>query len=115
MIFTRNGQVVTRMNWAAPTARADGSNYGAAEHAGYELGVSNPDDPADGFRPFVSVPAAYAVTSWALADLNMIEAGDYEVALRAVDTGGRTGAWSNPLLFNADLAAPAAPVGLSVS
>lgn len=115
MIFTRNGEVATHLNWSAPTTRTDGSAYGDADHAGYELGISDPGNPADGFSPWVSVPAAYAVTTWPLDELNMYEPGDYEIALRTVDKQGGTSEWSSPLTFAARLAAPNPPAGLSVS
>lgn len=116
MIYTKqDGAVVTTLAWTPPTARVDGSVYRAADHAGYELGVSDAANPADGFAPWVSVPAAYGVSVWPLSDLNMVEDGVYEVALRTVDTGGRTSAWSTATTFTAATAAPEAPTGLAVS
>lgn len=114
MIYERNGEVVTRLRWDAPTTRTDGALYDAAQHAGYELGVSDPANPDDGFRSWVSVPAAYDVTEWPLDQLNITEPGQYEVALRTVDAGGLTSDWSTPLVYAARLAAPNAPTGLSV-
>ncbi len=114
MIFKKNNVVATKIQWTAPTVREDGSTYSAAQHAGYELGVSDPANPTDGFAPFVSVPAAYNVTEWLLNNLNIGESDTYEVALRTVDTDGLTSAWSNSMVFTAENARPNAPDGFNV-
>lgn len=116
MIFTdKNGNEATTLNWIAPTERTDGTRYGATDHQGYELGVSDPAVENDGFVSFVSVPAKYEISKWPLDQLNMLSEGLYEVALRTVDSRGRVSPWSSPLSFSAGLAVPSAPTGLSVS
>lgn len=115
MIFTKaDGTSVTELAWVPPTTRADGSSYGTADHAGYELGTSDPLNATDGFTAWVSVPATYDITTWPLDQLNMNTEGDYEVGLRVIDTKGRQSVWSNPALFTAALANPDAPTGLNV-
>jgi len=112
VIFIKNGVITTEISWEAPTERTDGAAYTAVDHAGYELGVAN----AQGvFQPWVSVPAAYHITSWPLNHLNITTEGQHAVALRTVDTGGRVSVWSNPLLLTAmAVAAPNSPTDLSV-
>lgn len=105
------GDVATQISWTAPSEQADGTAYGDAEHAGYELGVIRDE----GITPHVSVPAAYAVTDWPLDQLELDTEGQHEVALRTVDTDGRTSAWSASVLFTSELAGPNAPTGLLVS
>jgi len=112
MIFEKSGVLATDINWTAPTARTDGDAYGAADHAGYELGIS---DGAGGYSPWVSVPAAYDVTSWPLNQLNLSTEGDHEVVLRTIDNGGRQSAWSTGVVFTVSLASPNAPTGVDVS
>lgn len=114
MIFKKNGVIATKIQWVAPTSRVDGSAYSAAQHAGYELGVSDPANTTEGFAPFVSVPAAYNATEWPLDNLNIGEPDTYEVALRTVDTSGLTSAWSSPIVFTAEIASPNAPTGFDV-
>lgn len=110
MIFYRNGELATTLRWVAPTTRADETSYGASSHAGYELGVNR----NGAFTAWVSVPAAYDTTAWPLNELNITEPGEYEIALRTVDTGGLTSAWSSPLVFTAQLAQPNPPTNLSL-
>lgn len=110
MIFYKDGVQASSLSWDAPTTRTDGTAYGAESHAGYELGVNRNGE----FTPWVSVPAAYDVTSWPLDELNISTPGTYEVALRTVDTGGLTSAWSNPLVFTAQLALPNPPTNLTI-
>jgi len=114
MIFTKDGNTAVSFKWVAPTKRTDGTAYGTADHAGYELGVSDPANSTDGFSPFVNVPAAYDITEWPLANLGIAEEGTYEVALRTVDKGGRTSKWSSPLVFDVGLANPNEPTGFGV-
>lgn len=110
MIFETGGRAATILSWSPPTTRTDGSVYDAPQHAGYELGVNS----GGTFESRVSVPAAFGVTTWALDDLNITAAGDYEVALRAVDTAGNASAWSNPTVFTARLAPPSAPTNFTI-
>ena len=111
MLFYKDTLPVTELHWDAPSARVDGTVYGATDHAGYELGV----EESGAFIPFVSVPAVYSVTSWPLADLNFTEERAYSVALRTIDTAGRVSAWSAPVVFTVALASPNSPTNLRVS
>jgi len=85
MIYKRNNIEVTEISWIAPTEREDATPYTAAEHAGYELGVSV---NGGGYTPWVDVPAAYDVTSWPLNELNLDDEGIYEIAMRTLDING---------------------------
>lgn len=114
MRFYNGNTPATRIRWTAPTTREDGSAYAASTHRGYVLGVSDPGNPNDGIRAHVSVPAAYDVSEWPLDQLNITEPGDYEAALATVDSDGQQGAWSSPFAFEARLAPPSPPTGLTV-
>ena len=111
MIYFKDGVQKTQIEWVAPTKRTDGSAYGDADHAGYELGVGS----NGAYEPWVAVPAAYNITSWPVGQLNLNDEGDYEVVLRTVDKGRRVSAWSAPANFTVTLADPQAPAGLVVS
>lgn len=110
MIFEAGGAAATVLSWSPPTTRTDGSAYGAPQHAGYELGVNS----SGTYESRVSVPAAFDVTTWSLNDLNITDAGDYDVALRAVDTSGNVSAWSNSTTFTARFAPPSAPTNFTI-
>lgn len=116
MIFERNdGAVATKISWIPVTEREDGSAYPAEAHYGYELGVSDPANPNDGFTPKISFPTAYATSEWPLNKLDLTVPGVYEVALRTVAKDGGGSPWSAPLVFAARVPRPNAPTGLSVS
>lgn len=114
MIFSVNGQSRTRFGWNPPTTREDGTGYGAADHHGYEIGLSDPNNPDDGFRPHVGIPAGYDVTAWPLAELNIEQPGTYELALRTIDRDMRPSRWSAPFTFAADLAPPSPPTDMQL-
>lgn len=113
MLYTRNGIAATSVSWDAPTSRTDGTLYDASQHAGYELGMSDPAAAVGEFQPWVSVPAAYDVTDWPLNELNITAPGTYELALRTVDRGGLVSPWSNAIVITAEYAPPNAPTGFN--
>ena len=105
-MFYKNGTLATQISWTAPTQYVDGSAYGDADHAGYELGV-------DG-AAFVAVPAVYNVTSWPLAELNL-GYGTFSLTLRTVTKTGLVSDWSNPVdIENRDERIPEAPLSFFV-
>jgi len=116
MIFSRtqDSQPATHLQWDAPTARTDGTPYGAADHAGYVLGIADAT-VTGGFREHVSVPAAYDVTEWPLDQLNITDPGIYMISLATVDVNGLRSAWADPFSFTASYAPPSPPTGLSAS
>jgi len=115
MQFFKDGNPVTNIDWTPPSTRSDGTPYVDTDHKGYELGLSNPNDPTDGFVPHISFPTSLGATSWPYDQLNITAEGDYEAALRTVDNGDRVSVWSNPILFTVSLAPPNPPTGLSAS
>lgn len=99
------GKPVENIKWKAPTTREDGTAYVATDHLGYELGVGGVSNT---IAPFISVPAAYNIVSWPIAQLNL-KVGDHKVYLRTVPKVGVPSQWSSPLFLSAKLAPPSAP------
>jgi hypothetical protein len=111
-MFYKNDVRATQISWTPPTEYTDGSAYGSSDHAGYELGVLR-----DGqIQPHISVPATYDVTSWPLNELNLVEYGDHEIALRTVTQNSIVSAWSTTIVVeNRDEREPTAPVNFSAA
>lgn len=112
MIYLKkDGTATTKLRWKAPVTRADLTLYTAEEHAGYELGISDGVTLPDAAH--VSIPAAYHVMEWPLADLDLdLKSGVVSLYLRTVDTDGRVSDWSDPFEIEVDLAKPGKPLNL---
>lgn len=104
----------TTMRWTDPTARADGSAFGASDFRAYELGSSadgNPASPA----ALLTLPTAFGVGQspipTAVSDARHIIQW---LHLRTIDNLGQISVWSPgvEVLFSSP---PLAPAGLSAA
>lgn len=103
------------LSWVGPTTYTDGSPFGQADFAGFELAVNG--------QGAVAVPVSFNPTNQYVFDIEGLasiqaEPGavrTYTVALRTVAKNGQVSAWSAPVSFTLDLRVPNPPVELQVS
>lgn len=98
----------TVISWTNPTTRVDGSPYGQADNAGYELGI-------DGTGA-VSIPLAWG-TQFDLTTLDAYRAlnsGTHTLTLAVVSKGGVKSNPTPPVSFQIEVA-PMAPTNLVVA
>lgn len=103
------------ITWTNPTARIDGSAYGQADNAGYELAIAAGASPPP-VTGQVSIPVAWG-TSFDISTLAAYQAlagGAYEFFLRVVDKAGVVSEWSNAAPFSI-ARPPMAPTNLAVA
>lgn len=101
------------LRWTDPTARADGSAFGASDFRAYELGVS-PDGTPGNSVALLTLPTAFGVGQspipTAVADSRNTPQW---LHLRTIDNNSLMSVWSNgvEVLFSSP---PLAPAGFSV-
>lgn len=96
----------TKVSWAAPTKRADGSAYTAADHAGYLLQIGS-------YR----ITVTGAVTSYNLAsnpEVAKLASGTYPVTVYTIDKHGVQSAPSETKTLTV-VASPNAPTQVTLS
>lgn len=101
----------TKLTWTGPTTYTDGTPYGAADHAGYEISING--------QPAVAVPVAYQVSNqyeFDIALLGVVSYGTYSVTMRTVAANGQRSVPTNPVTFRIDdLRTPNPPTNLAVA
>lgn len=102
----------TVLRWLGPTTYTDGSPFGQADYAGFEVEVNG--------SGAVALPVQFAANnqySLQLSNLASVqaEAGarrTFTVRLRTVASNGLPSDWSAPLSFDLDLRVPNPPTSL---
>jgi len=105
----------TTIFWANPTSRTDGTPYGQADNAGYELAITGAATPPPATGQ-IAIPLAFG-TSFdvsTLAAYQGLSTGDYDFYLRVVDKNGLVSGWSNAAPFSRAMA-PMVPTNLTIS
>ncbi len=103
------------LSWVGPTTYTNGTPFGEADYAGYELQVNG--------QGAVALPVQFAPSnqySFDIEELAQVEAepGEirtYNVALRTVARNGQSSVWSDPLAIVLDLRLPNPPTSLAVA
>lgn len=98
----------TMLKWANPTTYIDGSVYGQADNAGYQINI----DAA----PAVSIPLAWGTQFdlTTLAAFTALKKGTHSLTLQAVSKGGIASAPSSAATFSVDIA-PSAPTAVALA
>jgi len=102
------------LSWVGPTTYTDGSPFGEADFAGYEIQVN--DSGAVALPVQFNPDNTYEFDLESLASVQA-EAGairSYKVELRTVAKNGQVSVWSESKTFNLDLRVPNPPTGLLV-
>jgi hypothetical protein len=103
------------LRWVGPTTYTDGSPFGEADFAGYEIQVN--DSGAVALPVQFNPDNTYEFDLESLASVQA-EAGairSYKVELRTVAKNGQVSDWSESLTFSLDLRIPNPPTELQVS
>lgn len=98
----------TLLKWQNPTTYVDGSPYGQADNAGYQINLDA--------SPAVSIPLAWG-TQFDLSTLAAYAAlkkGSHSLTLQAISKGGVASAPSSAATFSVDLA-PAPPTAVALA
>jgi hypothetical protein len=98
-----------KLQWTGATRYTDGSPFGAADFAGYELSV-------DG-QPAVALPVSFQTSNEYEFDLNVLglSYGSHSATLRTVAVNGQRSDPTGPVTFLVvDDRKPAAPTNLRV-
>lgn len=103
------------LRWTDPTARTDGSAFGASQFRAYELGSSLAGDPAGLVTPLLALPTAFGVGQSPIPTAVSDRRNQIQwLHLRTIDSNGLMSAWTNgvEVLFSA---APLEPAGFSAA
>jgi hypothetical protein len=103
------------LSWVGPTTYTDGSAFGSADYAGYEIQVNG--------EAAVALPLAFNPTNQYVFDVSTLasvqaEPGairQFTVALRTVARNGQVSDWSQSVQFSLDLRVPNPPTSLAVA
>lgn len=103
------------LSWVGPTTYTNGSAFGQADFAGYEIQVNG--------AGALALPVQFSPSNQYSFDLEQLasvqaEAGElrsFTVALRTVAKNGQTSAWSESVEFTLDLRIPNPPTELAVA
>ena len=104
----------TVLRWTDPTARTDGSAFGASDFRAYELGVSSDGTPTNAVS-LLALPTAFGVGQSPIPSAVSDNRNTPQwLHLRTVDTNNLTSVWTTGLevLFSSP---PLAPAGFSAA
>lgn len=79
------------LSWLPPTKNTDGSAFGAADLAGYTIGIKVGTALV---VPVISIPMGYDTTSLLFADLPLPRNEEFYVAMRTDANNGQTSDWA---------------------
>ena len=99
-----------KLTWTGATSYTDGSPFGAADFAGYELSVDN--------QPSVALPVSFQTSNEYEFDLDLLSLsyGSHSATLRTVAVNGQRSDPSGAVTFLvADERRPSAPTNLVVA
>jgi hypothetical protein len=102
------------ISWTPPTKYVDGSEFGAADFAGYEFGYRTAGS-SEPYTLTVAVPLPFGITSLDLAPLSLPQLRDLDFAMRTVAKNGMVSDWTNPLSIRFDARRPLEPSALRVA
>lgn len=99
-----------KLTWTGATTYVDGSPFGAADYAGYELSIDN--------QPAVALPVSFQTSNQYEFELDLLNLsyGSHSATLRTVAVNGQRSDPSGAVTFLvADTRRPAAPTNLGVA
>lgn len=99
--------------WTPPTKYTDGTDFGAADFAGYEWGYRTAGSGSD-YQLTVAVPVSFDITELDLSSLDLPRLQDLDLVMRTVAKNGEFSDWTNPLPIRFDNRKPNPPAALAV-
>jgi hypothetical protein len=94
------------LSWTPPTKNEDGSNFGAADLAGYTFAYRQ----GTTITPLVSLPMTFTVTSIPFTDLTLPQNVELEIGMRTDAKNGQSSVWAfYPETIKFDTRRPLAP------
>ena len=101
------------LQWTPPTKYVDGTDFGAADFAGYEWGYKETGSSSD-YSLTVAVPVSFDITTLDLTVLELPQNKPIDVVMRTVAKNGQVSDWTNPLPIRFDERKPNPPTALAV-
>jgi len=102
-----------QFKWTGATERTDGTPYLPTDRKGYDVSIRQAGESrtANIVLGVISQTQDFVMPIVDLA--NPPAEGDWLLAVREVDSGGRVSAWSDDLPFSVVVAVPKSPTGLA--